>query len=690
MPPTRKTQRIVTSCTECTRRKTRCSKSIPCSSCVDRGLAQKCHRELVTVVKKSDTVERSSLSSRKTLTPTGASASGDRIQSRGEDQRSEQLTPSAHPGHTSHESLSGANEGKDGIFISPSVPVDIPTNETVVTLEFLTHGRQNILSLHKGLNDQGSSPVNVLGLSNESAPSPFTTCAWDTVLSKQEARLLIDFHQEKLAWMHNVIHMPSFKQELESNLTNASCDSSWVALYYAVLCTTFFHCDQNEMESLGIDIIACSASARALYDKSVQCLFNGNFMAKHTMYSVQAICILMQVAHNIDQSDFICVLIATAIRISQCLNMHRLGPDRPSSFFPDQPKEVVARNLIDREVKKRIWWFLIRQDWLQIPFQNTYLIHASQFNTPLPLNCFDEPGLMIENGAVISQPDHIYTQNSYTHAISKVAVIIWRQQDRMCSIGHPSSSTDGLERIYEQVLRADKELGQVYTEMPYFLKVPRQEPDPQSGCPPHVDLLASISLLGMAHKVLTVHRHFQLQSFHDRRFAYTQLSCIAIAKRCITDMQAWPENIMTSVVRKMWTVSTHLVTCCIILTFASIFSQNNELLYDASEVHHLAVLGRGQIRQLEPSSSIARRGGILVDLLLQIAESADGTKNMPLDLSDIVRRVSRANDDLNNGMLQEAEQFVLQCGTDAWDGLFGVVDFDALDILGNLSNEDGG
>ncbi|KAH7121768.1 hypothetical protein B0J13DRAFT_648543 [Dactylonectria estremocensis] len=664
MPPTRRTQRTVTSCTECTRRKTRCSKSIPCSSCIDRGLAQKCHRELVTVVKKSDKAQRSSSSSRKTSTPNGASASDDQIHTRGEDRRSEQLMPGAYEGPASLDNISSISQNKDGIFVSPRVPVDIPTNETVVTLEFLTHGRQNILSLHKGPDDQGPSPANVLGPSADLTTSPSTTCVWDTVLSVHEARLLLELHQERLAWMHNVIHMPSFRQEFESYVTSASCDSSWIALYYAVLCALTFY-----------RATACNASTRALYDKSVQCLFNGNFMAKHTIYSVQAICILMQVAHNIDQSDFICVLIATAIRISQCLNMHRLGPDRQSSFFHDQPKEVVARNLIEREVKKRIWWFLVRQDWLQIPFQNTYLIHASQFNTPLPLNCFDEPELMINDGAVVSQPDHVYTQNSYSHAISKarlrkciltapVAVIIWQQQDRMCSIGHPDSSPDGLERIYEQVLRADKELSQVYTDMPHFLKIPHQEPDHQSSCPSYVGLLASISLLSMAHKVLTIHRHFQLQSFHDRRFAYTQ---------------SWPENTMTPVVRKTWTVSTHLVTCCIILTFASIFRQNNELLYDASEIHELAVLGRDQIRQLEPSSSIARRGGILVDLLLQIAESSDGTKNMRLDLSDIVRRVSRVHDDLNDGMLQEAEQFVLQCGTDAWDGLFGMVDLDGLD-----------
>lgn len=428
-------------------------------------------------------------------------------------------------------------------------------------------------------------------------------------------------------------------------------------------------------------LAACDSSARALYDKSVQCLFSTNFMAKHTIYSTQAICILMQVAHNIDQSDFICVLIATGIRIAQCLNMHRLGPDLPGSYFEHQSRELAVQTLVEREVKKRVWWFLVRQDWLQIPFQNTHLLHVSQFNTPLPLNCYDELELMIKDGAVVAQPDHVYTQNSYTHVLSKVAVIIWRQQDRMCSVGHPGNSPDRLQRIYDQVLWADRELNQVYADLPRFFKVaPESDTGPPSNHPPYVGLVASVSLLSMAHKVLTVHRHFQLQSFQDRQFAYTQLTCVSMAKRCINDINTWPDEAMTSVVKRMWTVPTQLVTCCIILAFASIFRHGNELSYDAAELRELAQCGRHVIRQLEHSSSIARRGGILLDVLLERADSAGETDGGRLDVSDIIRRVSRIDDSRT-----EAESFVLQFGDHVWDGVFGTTDFDVLGLLKDIA-----
>lgn len=160
-------------------------------------------------------------------------------------------------------------------------------------------------------------------------------------------------------------------------------------------------------------------SARSLYDKSVQQLFETKFMARPSVTSVQTICVLIQVAHNIDESDFISVMIASGIRLCQCLNLHRLGPDRSLVELGDRPTEIILRTLVEREVKKRVWWFLVRQDWLQIPYQNTYLIHPTQFNTPLPLNCHEVPELAEDSFILKSFPEDVFTLNSYLNATSK-------------------------------------------------------------------------------------------------------------------------------------------------------------------------------------------------------------------------------------------------------------------------------
>ena len=146
-------------------------------------------------------------------------------------------------------------------------------------------------------------------------------------------------------------------------------------------------------------------------------MYEANFMAVHRLANVQTICILLQVAYNIDQADLISVLLSAAIRISQSLGLHRLGPDRDNVLPPEGT--TITECLIDREVKKRTWWFLVRQDWLQIPFQNTFVIHANQFNTPLPLNCHEDISKMVQDGKVVVLPNTTFTPTSYSNELHK-------------------------------------------------------------------------------------------------------------------------------------------------------------------------------------------------------------------------------------------------------------------------------
>lgn len=149
-------------------------------------------------------------------------------------------------------------------------------------------------------------------------------------------------------------------------------------------------------------------------------------MAVHSLAAVQAISVIFQVGYNLGESDFMSVLLACAIRICQSLNLHRLGadPENPSldlCLLSAQEQSIMRKAAIFREVKKRVWWMMIRQDWLQIPFGNLFSISASHFNTPMPINCYDEPNSMTLNGNILPQDLHVYTQTSYSaiHNLSK-------------------------------------------------------------------------------------------------------------------------------------------------------------------------------------------------------------------------------------------------------------------------------
>lgn len=96
---------------------------------------------------------------------------------------------------------------------------------------------------------------------------------------------------------------------------------------------------------------------------------------------------------------------------------------------------------------------------------------------------------------------------------AEVAVIIWKQQDRMCNTGHPGRSGEGLERLYEHVLWADRELKRAYAEFPDFMKDTARDTPAQSGWPSYIRHIASVQLLSMAHKASYTRKLFRFRGF---------------------------------------------------------------------------------------------------------------------------------------------------------------------------------
>ena len=76
---------------------------------------------------------------------------------------------------------------------------------------------------------------------------------------------------------------------------------------------------------------------------------------------------------------------------------------------------------------------------------------------------------MVQAGEIVEQGIEKYTDCSYTSfsiavsarlfscnvlrvltVVLTVSVLIWKTQDRMCRLGHPDESQDGLRRLYDE------------------------------------------------------------------------------------------------------------------------------------------------------------------------------------------------------------------------------------------------
>ncbi|KAJ3538103.1 hypothetical protein NM208_g6046 [Fusarium decemcellulare] len=643
------------------------STTIPCTACVRQNKAAECQRELVAVVTRRSTARsRASTSYAQSSSPTRTNTITTEVSSTPIDETTSTVTHSLSTTVTDGNNDLPQIDDRiiEQLLASISSPESRLTNEAAATLEFLTHGRRNILNRFIGRDMVPATAATAQTTLNHK---------WDTFFPVEDARAILDLHQRHLAWMHNVVHMPTFIAEFEENVLRVDCDKSWIALYYALLSQTLHHIDGSYLATLPQRTIIDDKLARVLFDKSIDTLYQAGFMDNHKLTSVQTICLLVQVAHNFDKSDLICVLVSTTIRIAQCLNLHRLGPDppvNPASATAENPQEV-----INREVRKRVWWFLVRYDWLQIPFQNTCQIHLSQFNTPMPANCHDDVDRMVKDGITNPQPSEIYTITTWTNCLHQLSILMWKHQDRMSQATNfdAGSNADNISTRYEEAMRADSEIKGLYSSWPQLLQDTNAVPnDHLSTNELPSALMPAMLLISTAQKIFTVHRQFQLSCFRDRRFAFSQLSCVAIAERSIEAFQKWPDCLETRICRRMWTTLTYVISCCITLLFALLFKAQNTLTHDFDRIRSYVEFGKDFISKEEHISSIARRGFRLLSALMDLERSSEFSVDIEADIGDTIHRVALAEEDGVGVNPAESYQIVFPYGQDLWQSLMGV------------------
>lgn len=227
------------SCTECTRRKVRCSKVIPCSACIDAGFEHLCRRENVSAarqtpvraqidrrVKPYNVTRNTSQESSETIVASDASVARNLAPLPGQHQ-----TP-----------LAGEEETPPTGYTNGQFPVSRPlgsliegvAQDAALSLEYLALGRQYVMQ------NGNRTTANATG-----GPQISDTTI-DPVVPMEQARLLIAYHGENLAWMHNILHMPTFREQCEFFLQHGKpIDRFWLPLYYTtlsvILSSVFWH-----------------------------------------------------------------------------------------------------------------------------------------------------------------------------------------------------------------------------------------------------------------------------------------------------------------------------------------------------------------------------------------------------------------------------------------------------------------
>lgn len=215
----RKRPRPAYSCIECTRRKLRCSKQIPCSACIERGIEQLCRRR-----PESESVAgRRSCRTTRTESPT----------TNNDLSHASRNTPASVISSSVLSPPQSTPTASDGIQIARShaplnrprqKPVENIAQDAAVMLEFLALNRQRVIQVAK------------VGQPQHSGRDSNTVETFDPLLTLEKIRAIMLYHEESISWIHNVVHLPTFRKQCEQSFADPTqIEGSWVGLYYAML-----------------------------------------------------------------------------------------------------------------------------------------------------------------------------------------------------------------------------------------------------------------------------------------------------------------------------------------------------------------------------------------------------------------------------------------------------------------------
>ncbi|EPS30788.1 hypothetical protein PDE_05740 [Penicillium oxalicum 114-2] len=416
-----------------------------------------------------------------------------------------------------------------------------------------------------------------------------------------DAQTLVKFHIENLTWHHNCFHGGTFLRQCEVFWSTGRCDNPlWIALYLSVLsCTVNSIQNSRRLKSqLGVDLDNFQ-TAQQLFSAMVQTLYDSHFLNNLSICSVQAIAISTEVAHNLGLSQLNATMFNAAVRIAECLGLHKIK-DHPSSMTQTQDQ---WEERVEREVGRRVWCQMIIQDHFAIPFTDTYSISPLQYSTGRPLNA--------DEHTLTELPTNVPTISTYVRVLVELAALMPGLSDGL----GPMNKRKSRREQYQHILQVDKKMRAVVKGIPSFLLRPDKAKESEI---PWLSIVRRSLAITAAEKIIMIHRPFLFRSFHDPTYGHSRRTCIAAAMTILREH----ESIANEEDLSIWTHTAFAITAAVILCF-----EVNATVEDPSdgkiEMYRDAVLSARERLASRNHDTLAQRGVALIDAIL-IAEEAHG------------------------------------------------------------------
>jgi hypothetical protein len=539
----RETRRKRETCTECSLRRQRCDRQLPCGRCVKRGIAERCSLSWDTPPYEEASHRRQAHS------PIVPGSSADISQPAGlHHQRRDDLLPT-----------NSSNRGAGSVADSPQF--------TVSPASWASHPRlqYSFTSLLPPQNRKSSGRAREVGhdalfafvTNPDSSTAPYEDYLQALLPTRHQIDLLVDNHELSLLWYHGAYHGPTFRYELQSAMRDeteaatldiAQLDLQWMALLFSIMVGSLLCAPSAQIEDWGFHSAEVPELGAAWFKACINCLNRSNYSTRRTIYSVQAIATLAMSAHVLDRSVELSVLLGAAIQIARSLGLDQLGHDARADSVTAASPPADQHRLLRRDTGRRLWFQLCVQDWISLPFTESHIIDPLQFTSRKPAN---------RNFLTMDPIDETCpTYISYTNYLFEIAKLMAKHHEAVLR-----SST--LLTKYEHTLDYDHRLRTLATKaMPGYFHV--VEPiDP--GWPDWIPWARRSLTVCFAHKMIMIHRAFLRKSFENAAFSATRSTCLAAAKTILKEAQTRDVEGPTIWIDEAYCASAGVVLCLDIL-----------------------------------------------------------------------------------------------------------------------------
>ncbi|KAJ5624774.1 transcriptional regulator family: Fungal Specific TF [Penicillium lagena] len=578
--PKRQSRQDPVSCESCRKKKLKCDRQLPCSSCSARGLACSYEPRVTMPIVKP------------------------RVQGTRPSQNNNEMSLPPQTNQDSASQIQAGNEPLitadwlENIVMSHRVPTALPPTlrEEFSQQRHIDNRLQS--QRRNGITSSLLAIIHSGHLASREKPSTIHLPSY--LPPKTETISLFRYYCNFLDYLYHLIIPARVERSIENIYEkvsrNESIDLNHLALIFSIISTsTFFQLLTEASEYAEV----CGQELAFLTGAA---LIQSNHIANPTVEGLQATMILGHHLPSMSSNPSVSGLFLHGSLVSQAksLGLHLL--DTPRAI---QERGITGFDKVDVELKRRLWWDLVSYEWLlgflSGPQEWTYTIHMHHMNVREPLNLDDDDLEQNDNGMPLCTP----TSMSYTLQRLKLAVIC-RQIVDETAFEH----FHGQDVPYDKILDLDRRIQQAYAEVPNFFRFDqssRREFISFYRERPTIAYQRALLQQGYHSRLCRLHRHYFVRGSKDPRYSYSHVVCLQSARKVLEVKRIMDEEEpqFTPHSSVVWSVMHHVFMAAVILLIDVCFNWDDIL----AEKRKQEVLDACRtLNRAQKSSSIAKEG----------------------------------------------------------------------------------